>query len=109
MIDYNLYPSFALSQDPAYVLALTNANKFYSTEFTEYELLIKTIYAEVNGSLKEVIGDQWIDREVLDNGIILNTYASGKQILINYTLDPTTYNGTVVRALSAMVFKELAQ
>ncbi len=109
MIDYNLYPSFALSQDPAYVLALTNANKFYSTEFTEYELLINTIYDEVNGSLKEVIGDQWVDREVLANGIILNTYASGKQILINYTQDPTTYQGKTVRALSAMVFKELAQ
>ena len=109
MIDYNLYPSFALSQDPAYVLALTNANKFYSTEFTEYRLLIKSIYDEVNVALKEVIGDQWIDREVLANGIILNTYASGKQILINYTQDPYTYQGTSVQALSAKVIKELAQ
>ncbi len=106
MIDYNLYPSFVLSQDPAYNLALTNANRFYSTEYTEYKTLIISIYKDVNRVLKEVIGAQWIDRQVLENGLILNTYDNGKKILINYTESALTVNGKIIQALSATVLEE---
>ena len=106
MIDYNLYPSFALSQEPAYKLALTNSNRYYSTEFKEYEPLIKSIYSEVNLVLREVSGKDWIDRTVVENGVILNTYSDGTKVLINYTEDALTYGDQLVRALSAVVVKE---
>jgi hypothetical protein len=106
MIDYNLYPSFALSQQPAYKLALTNSNRYYSTEFKEYEPLIKSIYSEVNLVLREVSGKDWIDRTVVENGVILNTYSDGTKVLINYTEDALTYGDQLVRALSAVVVKE---
>jgi len=106
MIDYNLYPSFVLSQEPAYNLALTNANRFYSTEYTEYKTLIINIYKDVNRVLSEVIGAQWLDRKVIENGVILNSYDNGKQILINYTESAFTYNGKIIQALSATVIQE---
>lgn len=103
MIDYNTYPSFVLSQDPAYNLALTNANRYYSTEYTEYKTLIISIYKDVDRVLKEVIGAHWVDRQVLQNGVIMNTYDNGKQILINYTDSAVMINGKLVQALSATV------
>ena len=106
MIDYNTYPSFVLSQDPAYNLALTNANRYYSTEYTEYKTLIVSIYKDVDRVLKQVIGAKWIDRQVVENGVILNTYDNGKQILINYTESGLTYNGKLYQALSATVIGE---
>jgi hypothetical protein len=103
MIDFNLYPSFALTERPAYLLALTNANRFYSTEYTEYKTLIDRIYHDVDDVLSQVIGTRWIDRTVIDNGIILNTYADGTRILINYTDEAVTFEGALIRALSAEV------
>jgi hypothetical protein len=106
MIDYNTYPSFVLSQDPAYNLALTNANRYYSTEYTEYKSLIVSIYKDVDRSLSEVIGAKWIDRQVLENGVILNVYDNGKKILINYTESAVTINGKIFQAMSATVIRE---
>jgi len=106
MIDYNLYPSFALSQQPAYKLALTNSNRYYSTEFKEYEPLIKSIYSEINLVLREVSGLDWIDRTVIENGVIVNTYSDGTRVLINYTDEAISFEGQLVRALSAVVVKE---
>ncbi len=106
MIDYNTYPSFVLSQDPAYNLALTNANRYYSTEYTEYKSLIVSIYKDVDRSLSEVIGAKWIDRQVLENGVILNVYDNGKKILINYTESAATINGKIFQAMSATVIRE---
>lgn len=105
MIDYNIYPSFALSKQPAYKLALTNSSRYYSTEFKEYETLIKSIYSEVNLVLREVSGKEWVDRTVVENGVIVNTYADGTRILINYTEDAITFEDQVVRALSAVVLE----
>ncbi len=106
MIDYNLYPSFVLSHDPAYNLALTNANRYYSTEYTEYQSLIISIYKDVNRVLREVVDAQWVDRQVIANGVILNTYDNGKQILINYTDSALTYQNKIIQAMSAMVLGE---
>ena len=103
MIDFNLYPSFALTEKPAYLLALTNANRFYSTEYTEYKSLIDRIYHDVDDVLSQVIGTRWVDRTVIENGVILNTYADGTRILINYTDEAITFEGSIIRAQSADV------
>jgi len=101
MIDFNLSPSFVLTQDPSYQLTLTNSARYYSTEYIQYKALIKEIYDKVNDVLKEVASAEWIDRTVVENGVILNTYDNGKHVLINYTDHAITYEGILVPALSA--------
>ncbi|ERJ11600.1 DUF5696 domain-containing protein [Haloplasma contractile] len=103
MIDYNVYPSFMLTEKPSYNLNSTNSSEFYSTEFTQYQKLIDEVYNEVNGSLKDVINSEWIDREVYQNGVIINTYSNGKQVVINYTDTTVTYNNQTINPLSARV------
>lgn len=104
MIDYNVYPSFLLSHESSHYLASTNSANFYSTEYSLYKEPIRETYTKVDGALRNVIGSSWIDRKVIKNGVVINTYDNGVQILINYTDDPVTYMDTEVDALSYHVF-----
>jgi len=103
MVDYNLFPSFILTMEPSYVLTDTNSSIYYSTEYALYKTLIETIYHSVNGALSEVIGANWINREVLASGLIRNTYSNGVVILINYDDVPQLAGLTVVPAESYVV------
>lgn len=84
MIDYNLYPSFILTQKPSYILTDTNSSIYYSTEYALYDEMIETIYFKINGALSNVIGASWVNREVLASGLVQNTYSNGVKIIINY-------------------------
>lgn len=108
MIDYNMSPSFILSQEPSYYLADTVSSNLYSTEFSQYEEMVVSIYGKVNEVLSETAGYEWVDRTVLENGVICNTYekdGAGFSIIINYTDNSYQYSGTTVDALSAKVIR----
>ena len=106
MIDYNIYPSFILSKDPSYKLADTFSANYYSTEYSLYEELIETVYGQINETLSQVQGFEWTDRNVPENGVVINTYqkdGASKYIIINYTDQEVTYQGTTVSPESAAV------
>lgn len=106
MIDYNISPSFILTKKPSYHLSSTSSAELYSTEFDQYEELIKEVYGQVNEALSQVIGYQWTDRVVLEDGVILNTYEKGSEtkfIIINYTDETVTYKQKTVAPLQASV------
>jgi len=103
MIDYNVYPSFALTYKPAHLLSSTNSLKFFSTEYEVYRDIIKQVYTQVSAALSSVKGKDWLNRTVLADGVILNEYSGGVKILINYTDGVFAYNGVSVNALSAYV------
>ena len=106
MVDYNVYPSFVLTKEPSYVLGNTDSNEFISTQFRDYEDLITDIYGEVDSALKNVINEDWMNREVLENGVILNSYTNDKYMIINYTDETVTYNGEIVAPYSYLFFEE---
>lgn len=103
MIDFNVWPSFALTESPSYVLTHTNSSDFYSTEYEVYRDLIVSIYGRVNGALKHVIGADWENRELLSAGVVRNTYSNGVQILINYTEVAVTVGSATIQPLSVVV------
>lgn len=100
MVDYNIYPNFILTKEPAHLLTDTNSRNYYSSEYTLYESLIDSIYSRVNEALREVIGAEWQNRTVVENGVIVNTYSNGVEIVINYKDEAVTYNGEVIDPLS---------
>lgn len=108
MIDYNLAPSFIISEEPSYMLADTVSADLYSTEFSQYRELINSIYLRVNDVLSEVSGYDWKDRTVLSNGVVENTYDNNGntvKVIINYTDETYKYGNTLVDAMSAKVIK----
>lgn len=106
MIDYNVCPSFILSREPSWNLSDTYSANLYSTEYALYEEKIVDIYGQINAVLSAVQGYDWLNREVVKNGLIVNTYVSGgdtRYIFINYTDEAVTCRGVTVPALSAVV------
>jgi hypothetical protein len=103
MIDYNVYPSFVVTSEPAYLLSNTNSLTYYSTEYAVYRDIIKAVYEQVSAVLSRVKGKNWIDRRALQNGVILNTYEDGTEVVINYTSDPVAYRNASVPAESARI------
>lgn len=108
MIDYNISPSFVLTQEPSYLLAATTSSDYYSTEFTQYEEIVTNIYRTVNEPLSQVIGFKWDSRTVVEDGVIANRYSKDgrvKTIVINYTEDEVTVGGNAIAPLSAQVIE----
>jgi hypothetical protein len=100
MIDYNVYPSFVLTEEPAYLLTDTLSRNYYSTEYELYKDLIQDIYENVNDALSNVINADWVSREVVEPGVVVNTYSNGVEIVINYSDLPVEYEGDILLPLS---------
>ena len=47
MIDYNIYPSFVLTNDSAYYLLTTDSWLNFSTQYDVYKELIEDVYTKV--------------------------------------------------------------
>ena len=105
MIDFNVLPSFVLTHSPAHYLGNTNSLNFFSTEFALYYDIIMDVYGQIAPIMSEVRGLEWTGRQVLAEGIILNTYEGGVYVLINYTPAPFTHYGVEVPAQSARLIR----
>lgn len=103
MIDYNISPTFLLTQESSHLLSSTNLSNYYTTEYALYEDRIVSIYNTINDDLSNVYNSNWINREVVSDGVVVNTYDNGIQIIINYTEAAYTYNGTKVGSMSSEV------
>ena len=108
MIDYNISPAFILSKEASWNLADSFSANLYSTEYNLYRDLIQSIYAQINGVLRQVQGYEWVDREVVQTGVVANDYEKDgetAQIIINYTDHTVTVNGASIPAQSAVVMR----
>jgi len=100
-IDYNIYPTFLLTGLENHYLMRTTLVDFHSTAYSNWRDTIVFIYTEINNVLRNVIGQEFLDRTVLEEGIVRNRYETGI-ILVNYTAYDFVYNGVTVAALTAM-------
>ena len=105
MIDYNVSPSFVVTHSPAHYLALTNSLNFYSTEFSIYKDIIIETYEKVSAILSHVRTLEWLNRQVLQYGVVLNTYSGGVEVIINYTGADFYHNGIAVPPETARLFR----
>ena len=107
MIDYNIFPSFIVTQNPSHLLQHTNSAHLYSTEYGRYRDMIVDVSNTVYQALSQVAGYEWINRQVVKSGVVVNTYQNSaggrRQIIINYTDYPVTINDIRVGAVSAQV------
>ncbi len=120
MIEYNLNPSFIITEQSNEDLMYTNSRDYYSTGYGKYKEIIKEVYEKVNPILTALKGKTLVGREVIptgddnDNlGFYVNTYApfvdgaiqndSKVVVAINYQNYEVTYEGHVVKPMSAMI------
>ena len=103
MIDYNVYPSFVLTEQPSHLLSTTNSSNYYSTEYESYKEIILDFNQAMDESLLKVQGANWTNREVYAPGVIVNTYDNGKSIVINYTEQAVDVNNVSINPQSYCV------
>lgn len=104
MIEYDLYPTFQLidgSQEDLFDI-------MYSESFPSLGLdtIIENataVEAQVYEPLSNVAGQSIIDNYAVDKGIKVTEYSDGTKIIVNYTDDDYTYQGSTVAANNYLV------
>jgi len=85
LVDFNVYPAYVLSMNEASLLKNTDIEYLYTTQFDLWKDTIVFEYNYINEALKHVIGESLVSREVVEQGLVKNTYSNGIIIYINYT------------------------
>ena len=100
LVDYNVYPSFIVTNESSSLLEKTNLNNIYSSKFEDLANAVTTYYQFVNTPLKNVIGASLVSRTIPSNGIVINKYSNNVEIIINYTNVKQVVNGVTVEAMN---------
>lgn len=95
MIEYGSAPHFTFTSEPSSEMKYTGLNSMYSTTYKNktdtsaqetiysWDELAKSVYAEVNGVLKNVTNAEIVKHEILDSGVVKVTYDNGVIIYVN--------------------------
>ena len=92
LIEYNIYPSFMITNEDTNLLRYANFEYLYTTKFSSWQERIIDSYKQVVGTLKNVEGQEMIGHKVISDGIVMITYQNNYKIFINYTDQDFTYN-----------------
>ena len=84
MIDYDVYPSFLLTNKASSNLDNTPLNYIYASRYDDFKDAVNVYYNFVNNALKHVINATIEKREIITNGVVKVTYSNGVSIIINY-------------------------
>ena len=103
MIDFNVYPSYVVTNNRSSDLKGSDIERYFATEFASWESTIVEEYTFVNGALSSVMGATLVARNRLANDVIANTYDNGIEIIINYGLTSFDVSGVTVDAQSYLV------
>lgn len=103
MIDFNVYPSYVVTNNRSSDLKGSDIERYFATEFASWEPTIIEEYSFINDALQSVMGATLVARNRLATDVIANTYDNGIEIVINYGLTSFDLNGVTVDALSYVV------
>jgi len=78
----------------------TDIEYIYTSEFDLWKDTVVEEYNFINNALKHVIGESLTAREVVELGVVKNTYSNGVIIYINYTSKNKIVDGVTVEAIN---------
>ena len=103
LIDYNVYPSYVVTEEDTYKMRYTGSNQLFTTKFTDWSSRIISEYHYINDRLSLVKEARIIGREVIEPGVVIVSYDNDYRIFINYTETTKTVNGHTIPAKEAQV------
>ena len=106
LIDFNIYPSFVVTNKSSQKLEKTNLNYIYSSKYDDLEDEIVTYYNYVNDALKYVVSASLTERVIPKVGLVKNIYSNGITIIINYTNNTEVVDGKQIQPMSYQVITE---
>lgn len=99
MIDYNIYPSFYITNESSYLLLDTGSQDIYTSKYSDWREEILRQYAFVNEALKLVLNQTITARTILEEGVVKVTYSNDVIIYVNYTGSDIVADGVSVPAI----------
>jgi hypothetical protein len=100
LVDFNVYPAYVLTMNESSKLKDTDIEYIYTSEFDLWKDTVVEEYNFINNALKHVIGESLTAREVVELGVVKNTYSNGVIIYINYTSKNKIVDGVTVEAIN---------
>ncbi len=98
LIEYNINPSFVITNEPTNNLRYANFEYLYTTEYNLWRERILATYNHVNKVLSSVNGAHMIAHQYIDDGIASVIYDNGVTIFINYTNNDYVVGTTTIPA-----------
>jgi hypothetical protein len=105
-VEYGIYPSYFLTQEATANMLNTRSNWIYTSSYAQWGEQIRQTYGWMNTLLAPVHGQEITAHQKLAEGVIATTYANGRQIVVNYTDQPFTYNGKTIEARNASLLEK---
>jgi len=96
LIDFGMNPSYILSEMRSSNLRGSDIERYYSTNFTNWEQSVIDEYNFINDALKHVRGQTIESRIVLETGVVKVTYSNDVTIVINYTSQDVAYDAQII-------------
>lgn len=102
LIDYNVYPSFLLTQKDSIELFGTSSTGLFTSAYEIWKDTIKDIYFQVDEVLSKVANCSIVERKA-ENGLQVTTYSNNKQVVVNYSFENKTFGGVQIKAKTACI------
>ena len=102
LIDYNIYPSFTLTEQDAIELYGTSSAGLFTSAYGIWKDEINKVYNDVASVLNGVAGASIDNRYSPVNGVYVTVYSNGISVIVNYTDSPVTVGSVTVPALSGV-------
>lgn len=107
LIDYNVYPSFLLTEKDSLELYGTNSSGIFTSSYEIWKDMVKSIYTRVDGVLSEVAGCRMTDRYSAGSGLYVTEYSNGKLVIVNYGSQEAEFGGQKIAAKSAVAVNKV--
>lgn len=101
-VEYGVYPSYFLTQEPTANILNTLSYWIYTSSYAQWGEEARRTYAWMNALLAPVRGQEIVAHGELAPGVFATTYASGQRIIVNYTDAAFTEAGLTVPAKDAL-------
>lgn len=105
LIEYNIYPTFIITDEDSSILRYTNYEYLYTSEYSRWKDVIVLMYSTVNSVLKEVTGETMISHNYLASGVAITTYSNNKSIIVNYSDNDYVLDSVTIESHSAEVIE----
>jgi hypothetical protein len=102
-IEYGIYPSYFLTQEPTANMLNTPSAWIYTSSYDQWGEEIRQTYQWMNELLTPVLGQQIVGHEALARRVFVTTYANGMQIIVNYNDNPFVQDGITVEGQDALL------
>jgi len=101
LIDFNVFPSYVLTEVSATLFARTNTIDIFSSRYDDWKYIIVPQYHMINEVLGQVRGQYMVSRREVADRVFVTRYSGGGSIVVNYSAQPFTYNGVLVEGETA--------